>query len=143
MTKPIEFGSFYKLLSEVIKGNHQSKKELECLLAKYEHAKEATSAYDELGQIFCHHSLMELYKYTGVDEIDYITRLDNKVWEYLNKRMDKNLREYIIEKLIKHSNQHNLTNKISTKWGTTMNELDENIEGLAEYVVDGIMDLIN
>ena len=48
MADPVEFGSFYKLLKAVRDGNEEKSKELEWMLAEYEHAKDATSAYDEL-----------------------------------------------------------------------------------------------
>ena len=69
MTNPIEFGSFYKLLQAVRDGNKEKSQELEWMLAEYEHAKDAKSPYDELGQIFCHHGVMELYEYTGVENV--------------------------------------------------------------------------
>ncbi len=53
MSDPIEFSSFYKLLQSVKEGNRNGIKELEWMLAEYEHATESKNAYDELGQIFC------------------------------------------------------------------------------------------
>ena len=142
MTKPIEFGSFYKLLKGVIEGDDKDKKELQWLLAEYEHAKDATSAYDELGQIFCHHGIMELYDYTGTDNLQYITCLEKSIWDYLQIRMGKNLNEYMVTAMMKHANIHKLPEKISTKWNTSISEIEDNLEDLANYVSEGIIELI-
>ena len=142
MTNPVEFGSFYKLLQAAKEGNKEKIKELEWMLAEYEHAKDAKSAYDELGQIFCHHGVMELYDYTGTDDIEYINSLDNSIWSYLKVRMDVTLQDYMIKSMLTHARDHKLTEKISDKWNFNIDEIEDNIEGLAKYVTDGIVELI-
>ncbi|WP_269622710.1 hypothetical protein [Prochlorococcus marinus] len=142
MANPVEFGSFYKLLRSVRDGNEVKSKELEWMLAEYEHAKEATSAYDELGQIFCHHGVMELYDYTGTDDIKYINNLDNSVWDYLKIRMKVSLHDFMIKSMLDHAKQHQLTKKISSRWNIETDEIDTNIEDLAKYVTEGIIEII-
>ncbi len=143
MTKPIEFGSFYKLLKAAKHGDKEKIKELEWVLAEYEHAKDATSAYDELGQIFCHHGVMELYDYTGIDDIAYIASINSSIWDYLKVRMNSSLRDYMIKSMLSHAKKHKLAEKISTKWDFDINEFKPNVEGLATYVSEGIIELIN
>ncbi|KGG15526.1 MULTISPECIES: hypothetical protein [unclassified Prochlorococcus] len=142
MANPIEFGSFYKLLKAVRDGNEQKGKELEWMLAEYEHAKDASSAFDELGQIFCHHGVMELYDYTGTDDITYINSLDQSVWNYLKVRMDIGLADYMVKSMLTHAKDHQLAKKVSDKWNYKIDEIEENIEELAKYVTDGIVELI-
>ena len=142
MTNSVEFGSFYKLLQAVRDGNQEKGKELEWLLAEYEHAKDATSAYDELGQIFCHHGVMELYEYTGVENISYINGLNASVWSYLKVRMKIDLQEYMVKSMLKHAKDHKLAKRISKKWDFESEEIEENVEGLAKYVSEGIVGLI-
>ena len=142
MTNPVEFGSFYKLLQAVRDGNEEKSKELEWMLAEYEHAKDATSAFDELGQIFCHHGVMELYEYTGVENVSYINSLDNSVWSYLKVRMNKGLHQYMVQSMITHAKDHQLAKKVSDKWNGKIEEIEENIEDLANYVAEGIVELI-
>ncbi len=142
MSKPIEFSSFYKLLKSAIDGNQSKNEELQWMLAEYEHAKDATSAFDELGQIFCHHGVMELYDYTGVDDINYINSLDSNVWNYLRVRMEIGLDEYMCKSMMNHAKEHHLAKKISNKWNTPIEEIDSNMEDLAKYVVEGIIDLV-
>ena len=142
MTDKVEFGSFYKLLQAAKDGDKQKIKELEWILAQYEHAKDATSAYDELGQIFCHHGVMELYDYTGTDDITYITSLDNSVWNYLNVRMEISLQSYMIKSMLNHAKDHTLVKNISAKWNYDVNDIEDNIEGLAKYVTEGIVEII-
>ena len=142
MANPVEFSSFYKLLRSVRDGNSEKNKELEWVLAEYEHAKEAQDAYDELGQIFCHHGVMELYDYTGTDDIQYIYSLDNSIWDYLKVRMNEGLLEYMIKSMVSHAKNHQLASKVSLKWNTPVSEIDNNMESLAKYVAEGIIELI-
>jgi len=142
MTKPIEFNEFYRLLDSVRNGDTKQKKELEWTLAEYEHAKDSSSSFDELGQIFCHIGVMELFDYSGSDDIKYISTLDQKVWDYLQLRMGTGLREYLVEKMISHSNEHELPAKLSKKWDVKIEDLQSNVNDLAKYVSEGIVEVI-
>ncbi len=142
MAEPVEFGSFYQLLQSVKKGSEERIKELEWMLAEYEHAKESKSAYDELGQIFCHHGIMELYEYTGIDNIQLISKFEESVWSYLKLRMNYSLSEYMIKSMVAHAEEHDLAKKMSNKWEVSTEEISENMEGLAKYVTDGIVEVI-
>ena len=106
MSKPVEFGEFYKLLKAVKRGDQERSKELQWMLAEYEHAKDSQSPYDELGQIYCHHGVMELYEYTGLDNIELISRLDKSVWDYLNMRMGVTLPTYMDDSMVTHAKKH-------------------------------------
>ena len=142
MAEPVEFGSFYQLLHSVKEGSDEQTKELEWMLAEYEHAKESNSAYDELGQIFCHHGIMELYEYTGLENIQTISKFDKSVWDYLKLRTDLSLSEYMIKSMISHAKQHNLSQKVAGKWKVPSEEVEANMEDLAKYVAEGIIDVI-
>ncbi len=142
MSKPIEFSKFYKLLNEVKEGNKEKEQELEWILAEYEHAKESEGAFDELGQIFCHIGLMKLYDYAGVDELSFIGGLDKLVWDYLKRRMGEGLPEYLVRNMKSHANSHQLVEKISEKWKTPESEVSKNVDGLAKYVTEGIIEVI-
>ncbi len=143
MSKPVEFGEFYKLLQAVKGGDQEKNKELEWILAEYEHAKNATSSYDELGQIFCHHGVMELYEYTGLDNIKLISSLEKSVWIYLERRMGIALSKYMVDSMVAHAKEHELAIKMSQKWDNSSQEIEDNMEGLANYVVEGIISIIN
>ena len=142
MTSPVEFSSFYQLLQSVKLGNEKEVKELQWMLAEYEHAKESKSAYDELGQIFCHHGIMELYEYTGLDNIQIISDLNTSVWEYLKLRIGSSLEEFMVKSMLSHSKEHGLASKIGKKWDLASSEIEENLEGLARYVSEGIIQII-
>ena len=142
MANAIEFGSFYKLLQAARDGNEERKKELEWMLAEYEHAKDAKNPYDELGQIFCHHGVMELYDYTGTDDIKYINSLNKSVWDYLVIRMNISLSDYMVKSMLSHAKEHKLASKMSSKWNIEIDELENNLEDLAKYVTEGIVELI-
>ncbi len=143
MAEPVEFDSFYQLLHSVKEGSDEQTKELQWMLAEYEHAKESNSAYDELGQIFCHHGIMELYEYTGLENIQTISKFDKSVWDYLKLRTDSSLSEYMIKSMISHARQHNLPQKMAGKWEIPSEEVEANMEDLAKYVVEGILDVIH
>lgn len=142
MSKPIEFSKFYKILYSVKEGDKTKEEELQWILAEYEHAQAGESAYDELGQIFCHIGIMRVYEYIGVDDIKYISSLENSVWDYLNKRTGKKLSDFLIEGMKDHAKRHDLTEKISAKWELQQLDLDKNLSGLANYVTEGIMEII-
>ena len=142
MANPVEFGSFYKLLREARDGNDEKNKELQWMLAEYEHAKESKNAYDELGQIFCHIGVMQLYEYTGTDNIPYISKLDKLIWDYLKVRTGEDLLENLIRVMTAHAEEHNLSAKVSRKWEIPKEEVEENIEPLARYVSEGIIEII-
>ncbi len=131
MPEPVEFASFYQLLQSVKEGCEEESKQLEWMLAEYEHAKESKNAYDELGQIFCHHGIMELYEYTGVDNIQLISNFEDSVWNYLTLRMSDSLPQYMIKSMIAHAEQHDLAQKMSEKWEISTEEIADNIENLA------------
>ncbi len=142
MNKPIEFGDFYKLLFSVKDGNKKKEDELQWLLAEYEHAKDSSGPFDELGQIFCHIGVMELFEYTGVDDIKFISSLNNSVWDYLQKRMGLSLEEYLIKRMNMHASNHNLVDKLAAKWESPKEDLSNNLEGLAQYISEGIIEVI-
>ena len=142
MEKPIEFSKFYKLLTQVKKGNVDKQTELDWILAEYEHASDSNGVYDELGQIFCHIGLMELYEYTGVDNIKYISELDKAIWDYLEIRYGLSLLDHMVNKMKSHSEKHKLESRASEKWTMPLTEIRENTEGLARYVAEGIIEVI-
>ena len=143
MSEPVEFSSFYQLLKSVKQGSEERIKELEWMLAEYEHAKESKNAYDELGQIFCHHGIMELYEYTGIDNIQLISNFEDSVWSYLTLRMNYSLPQYMIKSMMDHAEEHSLAQKMSEKWKTSTEEIKDNLEGLARYVTEGIIEIIH
>ena len=41
-----------------------------------------------------------------------------------------------------HAKNHSLTEKASSKWNVKQEDLELNIEGLAKYVADGILEVL-
>ena len=143
MAEPVEFSSFYKLIQSVKEGKEEQINQLQWMLAEYEHANQSKNAYDELGQIFCHHGVMELYEYTGIENIQIISSLDKLVWDYLKLRTQSSLSDYMIKSMVDHAKQHNLSKKVAEKWEMSTDEIDANMEDLAKYVVEGIVDILS
>ncbi len=142
MAKPIEFSKFYKLLDGAKKGDKEKIKELEWVLAEYEHANDSDGAFDELGQIFCHIGLMELYLYTGIDDIKYLSGLEESIWKYLKKRNGLSVEDHMVIKMKEHAKEHDLIKKASNKWAIPLEEVENNLEELAKYVTEGIVEII-
>ena len=44
--------------------------------------------------------------------------------------------------MLNHAKDHQLANKISRKWQFKIEEIEDNLEGLAKYVTEGIVELI-
>ena len=86
---------------------------------------------------------MELYEYTGIDDIKSISRLETSVWDYLKVRTKESLSNYLIRKMKSHCKEHDLTKKISTNWKHSEDELTQNVDGLAKYVTEGIVEVVN
>ncbi len=142
MSDPIEFDEFYATLASARDGNREKVSELEWMLAEYEHANESKGPFDELGQIFCHIGVMEMYSYTGVEQLNYIYSMENNIWDYLKQREGKSAQNALVKTMVKHAKEHSLTNKIANKWGSNEEDLAENINRLAEYIADGIIDIL-
>ena len=123
-------------------GDKQQEKKLQWILAEYEHAKDAFSSFHELGQIFCHHAVMQLYAYTGIDDIKFISNFDESIWNYLEVRNKATLFEFIERGLVKHIEEHRVIKKISDKWNRPIDELSHNSNDLAIYVIEGIIQVI-
>lgn len=85
---------------------------------------------------------MGLYDYAGIDDLQYINQLEKSVWEYLEVRMGMNLTLHMVETMMEHAKQHELSTKMSEKWGISREELAENMEGLAQYVAEGITEVV-
>ncbi len=142
MSKPIEFGEFYKLIKSKKKKGNKDNKDLDVLLGEYEEGKKAESDFDQLGQIFCFIGIKELYNYTGIEDISEISLLDKNIWDYLTIRMKRNLSEYIKIRMIEHVESTDLLAEIANKWKSEEDVLKKNLEGLAEYVTEGIVEII-
>ena len=85
---------------------------------------------------------MELFKYTGLDDIKTISLLGEEVWNYLKLRAGNELHISLTNAMKCHASDHELSRKVSKKWGDSQEEVDENLDGLANYVAEGIVEVI-
>ncbi len=142
MTKPIEFGNFYKLLKEIKKGNSAKKEALALLLEDYKVGKDSESPYEELGQALCTIGLQGIEEYTGLNEIEIICNFQKPVWEYLKIRMGKSFKEYLENTMKHYIKNEDLISKLSIKWKADIEELESNIDNLIDYINEGIIEII-
>ena len=56
--------------------------------------------------------------------------------------MNIGLPEYMVKSMLSHAKEHKLADKMSSKWDFKIDEIENNLEALAKYVTDGIVDLI-
>ena len=75
-------------------------------------------------------------------KISYINKLDSSVWAYLKIRMETGLHQYMVQSMLNHAKEHKLASKMSSKWDFATDEIENNLEDLAKYVADGIVELI-
>ena len=85
---------------------------------------------------------MELYTYTGVEDLSYINGMEPIIWDYLSKREGSTPKDALVDSMVKHSKEHNLPDKIATKWKFNDKDLAENVNNLAEYIADGIVEIV-
>ena len=83
MDKPVEFSKFYRVLNAAKEGEEGKSLELESMLKEYEASEKSESALHQLGEIFLYVGIMELYKYSGTQDIKAIGLLDKDDWDGL------------------------------------------------------------
>ena len=97
---------------------------------------------NKTGQIKKHIAINEVYEYTGMSNIKEIGNLTRPVWDYLTKRNGNNMHDYIVEKILDESLEKGYKTTLSKKWKVKIEEIDKNLEDLAKYVTEGIVDII-
>ncbi len=138
----IEFNSFYKSLKKISDGSEDEMKNFKSLLSSYESKSDCKNCFDELGMTFCCNGIKYLYEYTGLKELNYISNLKSQVWEYLEKRVGKTLTNYLVSKLVDAYSDKGLKEDLAQRWEVDEKEIERNIEPLALYVVEGIIEVI-
>ena len=142
MSKPVEFSEFYKLLNAVKEGQIEKKVLLEKMLNEYEASENADSPLHELGQIFLHKGVVELFKYADSEDLAYIGSLDTKSWQELAKKNRGELPPCLANAMIIYGKNEGISKMISKKWKTSKREIDKNIMQMARYITEGIIDAI-
>jgi len=140
--KPVEFSKFYRVLNAAKEGEEGKSDELESILKQYEVSEESTSPLHQLGEIFLYVGIMELYKYSGTKDMQAIGLLDTESWDKLAEENKADLPPLLANTMIRYSQSNKLSKKISTKWGTSKREIDNNIMQMARYITEGIIDAL-
>ena len=116
--------------------------ELESILKEYETSENSESPLHQLGEIFLHVGLMELYKYSGTNDIQAIGLLDKESWDQLAEQNKAELPPLLANTMIRYSQNNKLSKKISAKWGMAKRKVDNNIMQMARYITEGIIDAL-
>ncbi|WP_320666833.1 hypothetical protein [Prochlorococcus sp. MIT 1307] len=142
MEKPVEFSKFYRVLYAAKEGEEGKSIELESMLKQYEASEESEGPLHQLGEIFLYVGIMELYKYSGLKDIQAIGLLDTESWDKLAEENKADLPPLLANTMIRYSKTNKLSKKISTKWGTAKRDIDNNIMQMARYITEGIIDAL-
>ena len=141
--KPVEFSNFFIVLNEAKEGKEEKKEELQSLIEQYGEPENTDSYLHELGQIFINIGMLELYKYSGYEDITIIGSLDKASWEELEKKNKSELPPHLANTMINYAKKENLSQRIAKKWDTTKRELNKHIMNMARYITEGIIDAID
>ncbi len=142
MDKPVEFSKFYRVLNAAKEGEEGKSLELESLLKDYEASEQSASALHQLGEIFLYVGIMELYKYSGKEDMQAIGLLDKDQWDQLAEKNKADLPPLLANTMIRYSKTNNLPKKISARWGTSKREVENNLMQMARYITEGIIDAL-
>ena len=140
MEKPVEFSKFYRILNAAKEGEEGKSAELESILTEYETSEESSGPLHQLGETFLYVGIQELYKYSRTQDINAIGLLDKEDWDKLAEENKADLPPFLANSMIRHSKSNKLSKKISTKWGTSKREIENNIMQMARYITEGIID---
>ena len=143
MTKPVEFSRFYRLLNAAKEGEAGKKEEVDLLLKEYEASQNSESALHQLGETFLYVGVGEVYKYTEIESIEVIGLLEKEQWEEIAEKRRADVAPHLANTMIKFARKNNLSKKISTKWGISKREVEQNIMQMARYITEGILDALD
>ncbi len=142
MEKPVEFSKFYRVLNAAKEGEEGKSIELESMLKKYANAETSEGPLHQLGETFLYVGIMELYKYSGTEDIKEIGMLDKDAWDSLADEKKADLPPLLANTMIRYSKSNKLSRKLSAKWGISKREIDNNIMQMARYITEGIIDAL-
>ena len=142
MEKPVEFSKFYRILNAAKEGEEGKSEELESMLKQYESSEESEGPLNQLGEIFLYVGILELYKYSGTKDMKDIGLLDKEAWDKLAEDNKADLPPLLANSMIRYSKSNKLPKKISSKWGTSRREIENNIMQMARYITEGIIDAL-
>jgi len=101
--KPVEFSKFYRVLNAAKEGEEGKSEELESMLKQYEASEESASPLHQLGEIFLYIGIMELFKYSGTNDMQAIGLLDTESWDKLAEENKADLPPLLANSMIRHS----------------------------------------
>tara|TARA_Y100001968_G_C19423398_1_gene753040 strand:- start:1523 stop:1954 length:432 start_codon:yes stop_codon:yes gene_type:complete len=142
VTESIEFSEFYQVLNAIKEGESDKKDLLESKMEEYKNGDNAQSHLDELGKIFLHQGLIELFKYTESNDIRYIGNLAKEEWDTLQEKNKDKLPQHLSNNMISHAKDNDLVKKISEKWKVSRREVNKHIRPMSRYITEGIIDVL-
>ncbi len=140
--EPVQFSAFYTLLNALKQGDLSKEEEYQSMLADFKDCVNSTGPLQELGQVFLHIGIMELYDYAGTKDIQAIGSLEAEQWKEIEEAKESELHLQLANSMIAHAKNNDLPKQISTKWNSSKREINKNIIGMARYITEGIMDAI-
>ena len=142
MTDQIEFSSFYRLLNSIKEGNSEKISLLEEKIIEFKDGNNSKSFLQELGFLYLHIGINELYNFTNKKDLNSIGKLNKEEWEILSSKNEEELPVFLANKMIKYVKENNKAKQISTKWNIREGEVKKHITKMARYITEGIIDVI-
>ena len=142
MSISLDFKDFYELIKVSTKSQKNYKEQIDKLLDEKRINNESKTHFEELGYIFCKVGLEVLFSYTGLNNLHAIKSLSSDVWNYLKVRENRSLKDNLKCSMNEITIEKNLSETLSIKWNVKKEEIDINIDGLADYITEGILEII-
>tara|TARA_Y100001968_G_C19383672_1_gene731660 strand:- start:955 stop:1386 length:432 start_codon:yes stop_codon:yes gene_type:complete len=142
VSESIEFSEFFRLLNDIKEGEEEKEKLLEEKIKEYQAAENSKSFLDELGKIFIHLGITELYKYAGSKDFRGLSKLEKEKWDELAEKNEDNLPVFLANAMITKAKSNKLPQKLSTKWEVRPREVNKHIRPMAQYITEGIIELL-
>ncbi len=142
MTRPVEFSKFFKLLQIEKEGNSAIKKDIDALLTEFKNHQDCESALEELGQTYITLAYQEIFNYSEKGDLPTICLMDKSEWDILNDKNGIPLPQHLANTMISFAKKNKLVSKLSEKWATPRREIEKNINGMARYITEGFIEIL-
>ncbi len=142
MSKPVEFSKFFKLLFEIRNGDQEQKNSLEGLIDEYRNHGDCDSPLLELGQTFCIIGIEQIFEYSNQGDLKNICDIDKEGWSNLKEEKGSSLPHHLANSMINYAKDNDLSSSLSSKWSVPKGQIQKHINGMARYITEGLIEVL-
>ena len=142
MSETVEFSETFRLLNEIKEGASEKNILLEEKIIEYKEAKDSAGYLDELGKRFISIGITELFKYANSKDLKLISSIDKESWVKLAEEKEYQLPQYLANAMIASIKENQLSKQIAQKWSIRERELNKHVRPMAQYITEGIIELL-